>query len=312
LRIPGAIIRRVGFVGLACAFFMVPIAARAQTERSASSGEAVTEADPSAALVSVLTAACRHDEAQFSKYLIADNAAAFRDLPSDERASVLKRLSLTEEAGRPLLSSDQDGRPVLRCQVAVATSEFQLGAPRTGENLAFIPVQIIGGTVTDFGMVREGGGWRLLSVGLMVFDIRQLASRWKEEAAEDRETAAIHAVLDLQSAIGTYRRAFDQFPESLQQLGPAPKNQVSPERANLIGAVLASGSLNGYRFRYRIVNNADGNPTGYEISATPEIYGKTGQRSFFLDAAGKLHGGDKHGESASGDDPLVHADDAQR
>jgi hypothetical protein len=317
-------IERAKVVLLAGGVLLFPVAACAQAAQSGQSGQSTqsepitpsnvntTEADPSAALVSALSAACKRDEAQFTKYLTLDNAAAFRNLPVDQRAAVLNRLSLTDDGGHPMLSASQDGHPTLRCQVSAATAEFQLGAARAGENLAFIPVQIKGGNVTDFGMVREAGGWRILSIGLVVFDIRQLAARWAEEETQSREVDAIHAVLDLQTAIGTYQRAFDEFPESLQQLGPAPKNQVSPEHANLIPAQLASGSVNGYRFRYRVVDGADGTPSGYEISAAPEAYGKNGRRSFFLDAAGKLHGGDKHGEIATADDPVASPEQTQQ
>jgi hypothetical protein len=266
------------------------------------------EADPSAALVSALTAACKHDETQFATYLTADNATAFRALPIDQRNAILKRFSLTEDAGRPLLSTDQNGRSILRCQVASATAEFRFGSPRAGENLAFIPLQTVDGDTSDVGMVRESGGWKIISVGLMLFDIHQLSGRWTEQETENREDDAIHSMRDLQTVIGTYQRAFDQLPESLQQLGPAPKNQVSPEQANLISAQLSSGTQNGYRFRYRIVTGTDGNPSGFELTATPEAYGKSGKRSFFLDAAGKFHAADKHGDTATADDPVLPED----
>jgi hypothetical protein len=306
---------RAGVASLMCAFGLLVSGANAgaQSAQSSASTEAVspTEADPSASLASAIAAACKRDQDQFAKYLTPDNAKAFRDLPADQRASVLNRISLTDSAGHPLLSTDAAGQPAVRCEVASATAEFEFGAPRAGQNLAFVPVKIKGGTDTEFGMVREAGGWRILSIGLVMFDIRQLAARWQQEDTESRELDALHAVLDLRTAIGTYQRAFDDLPKSLAQLGPAAKNEVSPEQANLIGADLASGSQGGYRFRYRVVTGADGNVAGFEIMATPESYGKNGRRSFFLDAAGKLHGGDKHGDIATVDDPVVSADDAR-
>lgn len=265
------------------------------------------ESDPSAALAALLTAACTHNEGQFATYLTADNAKAFKSLPAEQRAAVIKRLALTDDPGRPLLSADTDGHNVLRCQVAQATAEFRFGATRARENLAFIPIQIVGGTVTEFGLVRESGGWRLLSVGLMLFDIPQLASRWAQEEIEDLEAAAVQTLRDLVTAIGTYQRAYDRLPESLAELGPAPKNEVSPEQADLINSQIAAGNQGGYRFRYRIVTGADGNPSGFEIAATPEAYGKGGRRSFLLDAGGKIHGADKKGELATPDDAIVTA-----
>ena len=58
------------------------------------------ETDPAASLVAALSAACRADEAHFENYLTADNTAAFRALPADQRASVLKRLSFADEAAK--------------------------------------------------------------------------------------------------------------------------------------------------------------------------------------------------------------------
>jgi hypothetical protein len=263
------------------------------------------DADPSAALVSALTAACKHDESQFAKFLTADNAIAFHALPADQRTAILKRFSLTEDAGHPLLSNDQNGRSVVRCEVSTATAEFHFGTTREHENLAFIPVEIVGGSVSNIGLVRESSGWKILSVGLMLFDIPQLSEKWAADETVNHENNAIQTVRDLQSVIGTYQRAFGALPESLQQLGPAPKNEVSPDQANLISAQLATGTQDGYRFRYRIVSGADGNPSGYEITAMPESYGKNGKRSFFLDAAGKIHAADKRGESSTADDPVL-------
>jgi type II secretory pathway pseudopilin PulG len=290
----------VAFVAALALFFAAvdAVPARAQEDGR--------EADPNAALTSLLSAACKHNETQFAIYLTADNAKSFAALPAGQRAAVLKRLSLSENPGRPLLSTSTDNHPILRCQFPQATAEFDLGEPRTHENLAFIPVAS-GGDVTDFGLVRESGGWRLISIGLMLFDIPQLASRWAEDDVKDREAAAVQALRDLATAIATYQRAFDQLPNSLAQLGPAPKGQVSPEQADLINSQIATGSEGEYKFRYRVVTGADGNPSGFEIAAMPEAYGKSARESFLLDAAGKIHGADKHGAIATADDPLVEA-----
>jgi hypothetical protein len=262
------------------------------------------EADPTSALTSLISAACKRNESQFALYLTTDNRKAFAALPESQRAAVLKRLSLGEEAGRPLLSTSTDNHAVLRCRFAAATAEFDFGPPRAQENLAFIPVTS-GGDVTDFGLVRESGGWRLLSIGLMLFDIPQLATRWAADDVKDREAAAIQAISDLATAIDRYHRAFEQFPNSLAQLGPAPRGQVSPDQADMINSQIATGSEGDYKFRYRVVTGSDGNPSGFEIAAMPESYGKTARASFLLDSAGKIHAADKHGELATADDPII-------
>jgi type II secretory pathway pseudopilin PulG len=194
---------------------------------------------------------------------------------------------------------------VLRCQAPEQTVEFRFGEVRSHENLAFIPVTVVDSEETEFGLVRENGGWRLLSLGLVLLDIPQLSKQWDAQDLAAREDAAVAALRGLADAIQSYRRAFGKLPESLAQLGPAPKNEISPEQASLVNEHLAAGSEGGYQFRFRIVPAANDSDATFELTATPNDYGKTGQRSFFLDGAGKLHGADKRGTVAAPDDPLV-------
>lgn len=263
------------------------------------------ETDPAASLASALAAACRANETEFENYLTLDNASAFRVLSADQRSAVLKRLALTEQTGKPLLSSDDRSHTVLRCTSAEGTAEFRFGQAHMRENLAFIPVAVNNGETTQFGLVRENGGWRLISLGLVLLDIPQLSKQWAAADLEAREDAAVSDLHNLNDAIQTYRRAFGKLPDSLAQLGPAPKNQVSPDQADLVNEQLAAGSDGGYRFRYRLVLGTQEDETAFELAAMPDDYGKTGRRSFFLDASGKIHGADKHGDLASVDDPAV-------
>lgn len=272
-----------------------------------------------AALVGALSAACRANQTEFANYLTADNAAAFHALPPEQRTAFIKRFSLSDEAGRPLISADLQGRMIFRCITDEQTAEFRFGAAKTHENLSFIPVTVVNAEQTQFGLVRESGGWRLLSLGLVLLDIPQLSKEWAQSDLAASEDAAIGILHDLAEAIRTYHDAYGRLPVSLAQLGPAPKGQISDEQASLIDAKLAAGSVGGYRFQYRvtgpavapaIASDAEGqearsDPTAFELSATPENYGKSGRRSFLLDADGKLHGADKNGEMATTDDPIV-------
>lgn len=263
------------------------------------------ETDPAASLAAALAAACRANETQFENYLTVENAAAFRALPPDQRSAVLKRLSFADEPGKPLLSSDDQNHTVLRCTAPEGTAEFRFGDTRARENLAFIPVAVTDGDKTEFGLVRENGGWRLLSLGLVLLDIPQLSKQWADSDLAAREDAAVSNLRTLNEAIQTYRRAFGKLPDSLSQLGPAPKDQVSSEQADLVSDHLADGSDGGYRFRYRIVPGTQEDDVAFELAATPDDYGKTGRRSFFVDAAGKVHSADKHGDQATEDDPVI-------
>jgi hypothetical protein len=288
-------IRASWTVALAFLFFTAP-AAPAQ--------EAATP-DSAAALSDALVAACKANETQFADFLSGSNPAAFRALPSTQRAEFIKRISLSDLPGKPLISSDGNGHTVLHCRAPNTTVEYRFGAPRVHETLAFIPVTVVNSEETEFGLIHETGGWKLLSLGLVLLDIPQLSRQWAQADLAAREDAIIATLRTTFEAVQTYHRAFGRLPESLAELGPAPKDQISPEQASLISAELAKGTQGGYEFRYRIVPDISGNDTEFELAATPKPYGANGHRSFFLDASGKVHGDDKHGAVGTVDDPLV-------
>jgi len=262
------------------------------------------ETDPAVALAAVLNAACRGNEAMFANYLTADSAAAFKALAADQRTKFLRRFSLSDEPGRPLLSTDDRNHTVFRCVAAEGTAEFRFGEARIHENLAFVPVTAVNSQDTEFGMIRESGSWRLISLGLLVIDIPQLSRQWAANDLGAREDDALTNLRQIADAVHDYRKAWGKLPESLAQLGPAPKDQVSPEQASLVNEHLAEGSALGYEFRYRVVGPAEGEAS-FEVTAQPEAYGKTGKRSFLLDAEGKIHAADRRGELATIEDTTI-------
>ena len=273
----------------------------------AARGQDGQEVNPVAALTSALVGACRQNGTQFANYLTAENAKVFAALAPTERRDVLRRFVLLDQPGRPLLSDDTHGHTVLRCESPGATAEIRFAQERVGENLAFIPLEVSGGRRTEVGMVREGGGWRILSVGLLLFNLTELKKQWAEQELRDKESAALEVLQGLADAIRTYRRAFGTLPENLRQLGPAPKEGVSPEAASLVDEELAGGEKAGYRFRYRILPAAEeGREPTFELAAVPRTYGETGKRSFFLDPSGKLHGADRQGAVATAEDPIIN------
>ena len=76
------------------------------------------EADPATTLSDILVAACRANETEFASHLTSANAAAFRALPATQRNELMKRLSLSDEAGKPLISADDQKHIVLHCRGA--------------------------------------------------------------------------------------------------------------------------------------------------------------------------------------------------
>jgi len=279
--------------------------ARPAAAQAATTTQASEEKTASAALSAALVAACRQNEAVFGHYLTTENENAFRTLPKEERTAILRRFSLTDDPGRALLSSDPSNHTILRCEGKGPTVEFRFGNERLHENIAFVPLQVVDGRSIEFGLVREGGGWRLLSVGLLLLNIPELSKQWTLQALEARENEAVASLRSLALAIAAYNRAYNQLPNSLKQLGPAGKDGVSPQAAQLVDDDLANGERDGYRFRYRVVPATDGGPDGFEIAAQPVEYSKTGNRSFFLDAQGKVHSADHQGAFGTVDDPVL-------
>jgi type II secretory pathway pseudopilin PulG len=291
-------------------------AALAVSGASAQQPPQASPQSPDEALSAALSAACRQDGPAFALSLTADNATAFHALPGAQRTAMMKRFMLLEEPGRVLLSAGANGEKIVRCESPSATREMRLGQTRVRENLAFVPMQV---PVTGndprsitFGFVREGGSWKLLSVGLMMLDIPAMARQWEQADLDASEDAAIADLRAVAEALETYRRAYGKLPDSLAALGPAPPEGVSPDAASLLDADLAAGSKDGYTIRYTITPPSGALPQDdankaetFSLASSPREYGKAGRRSFFLDSSGILRGADKQGGLASIADPRV-------
>lgn len=268
--------------------------------------------DPVAALSAALTAACRHDVSDFAQYLTSANAAAYRALQPPQQIGLMRRMVQLEDSGQPLLSNDSQGRAVLRCDTPSIVGEIHFGSARMDENFAFVNIDLNRNRKVDFGMLHTASGWKLFSVGLLVLDVQQLTAQWAQQDLDNREQTAIDALHTIAQALETYYHAFQKVPDSLLQLGPAPKSGISPERAGLLEEPAANGQVGGYAIRYRIVPSSDSDAAPvFELAATPQQYGKTGIRSFFLDSTGKLRGGDKHGAPATIADPVIETASSQ-
>ena len=306
------------FAGMALVLTIFATVVAAQESSSLGNGKtAATGAidAPTAALRDVLFAACSQDEQSFSKFLTARNAETFAHLTPTARVALMKRFVLLNEPGKASLLPTTSGRPTVHCETPGGAAELQIGGAEVSDNLAFMPVEVREPTDTtgasairvQMGLVRDGGAWKLLSVGLVLLDLPALAVEWDAAEIESTERAAIDGVKKIAEAVESYRRSYARLPDSLAKLGP-PKNASKPglDAAGLLGADLASGARSGYRFRYVIAGGSNlGAPAKYELSATPETYGRTGRRSFFRDSNGVLHGADRQGAVGSEVDPRV-------
>lgn len=293
----------------AIALALVTPAARAQIAQPG-------QRDPAAALADALAAACRQDHAAFATHLTADQAKAFLALPEPQQTAMLKRLVLLDDPGRPLLSNTDQGRPEVRCEAAGLVADMHFSVAEIKENLAFVTVQIAlpGGEPRSvrIGFVREGGDWKLLSVGLLLLDLPELSKQWAQSDLEANEDVAIDSLAKIADALTRYQEAYGKLPEMLDTLGPAPPDGASIDHANFLPEDLAAGSSGGYNFRYVIVpvnvagDDADRDKAaGFVLAASPNEYGKDGKRSFYLDSNGILRGADKHGAVATSSDPQI-------
>jgi hypothetical protein len=263
-------------------------------------------ATPSQTLVDALSAACRQQIGEFAQFLPEESAEAYRNLSQIQQRELMRRIVAVREAGKPLRSTSTDGTPVFRCSSSSETTELRLGRERVRGNLAFVPVAVPSGLAADFGLVREPGGWRLISLGLLMLNIPELAKQWAAQEIVTREQNAVAELRKIAAAVDTYRKGFGYLPESLAHIGPAPKEGISPDAAGLIDAELASGRKDNYSYRYRVFSSSHAADARYEIIATPIQYGPGGKRSFYLDSSGVLRGGDKNGDVAGPDDPRLN------
>jgi len=230
------------------------------------------------------------------------------------RVALMKRFVLLNEPGKATASANPSGRPVVRCATPEVTTEMQIGGTEFRDNIAFLPMELRSATdaaganvrQVTMGFVREDGEWKLLSLGLLLLDLPALEIEWDAAEMDSAEASAIEALKKIEEAVESYRRKYSRLPDSLAGLGPPLHGGATADAAGLIDSDLATGMKNGYAIRYVIVGASTlGAPAKYELSATPLHYGRTGQRSFFRDSNGGLHGADRKGGVGSASDPKV-------
>jgi hypothetical protein len=303
---------------LFCAALIAATAGLAQESSSRPAAPAasasIAPATPAAALRDVLSAACSQSQADFVRFLTTRNKEAFSRMTPAARVALMKRFVLLNESGRATASANPAGRPMLRCQTPEVTTEMQIGGTDLRDNIAFLPMELrntadtTGATVRQvtMGFVREDGEWKLLSLGLLLLDLPALEVEWDVAENETNERGAIEAVKAMADAVEAYRKKYSRLPESLANLGPPLHGAANADAAGLLDSDLATGVKNGYTFRYVIVGASNlGAPAKYQLAATPLRYGRTGQRSFFRDANGGLHGADRQGAIGNESDPKV-------
>jgi hypothetical protein len=299
---------------LAAPLLLLSNGASAQESSSRPPASSASPNGPLAALRDVLTAACSQSQNDFSRFLTARNKESFSRMAPAARVAFMKRFVLLNEAGKPSVTTNPSGRPIVRCDTPAGAAEIQIGGADTRDNVAFLPVELRDATDSsgasaiqvNMGLVRENGEWKILSLGLVLLDLPSLELEWDSAEADKNEQAAIESLKDIAEAVEAYRRKFTRLPESLSSLGPPLHGPATAEAAGLVESDLAAGMKNGYSFRYVIVGGSGlGAPAKFELAATPLSHGRTGHRSFFRDATGTLRGADHKGAVGTSSDPRL-------
>jgi len=280
-------------------------------------GQSPAADSPSTTLRNALVAACSQNTTDFVKVLTMRNADAFARMTPPARQTFLKRFVLLDKPGKPRSQNETSGNVVVYCETPELTTQMEIAKPELRDNLAYLPLAVkdsgdSSGLTTHqvtMGMVREGGQWKILSLGLLFLDLPSLEIEWDRAEMKANEQTAVASLKTLVDAIETYRKTYTRLPDSLKALGPAPeaaKNAPKSDGAGLVDEDLAGGRKDGYSYRYVIVGaNTSGAPAKYEVAAIPSEYGRSGMRSFFCDSTGQFHVGDHKGAVGSDLDPKL-------
>jgi len=269
---------------------------------------------PSIALKDALVAACAQNSRDFVHALTARNAEAFGRMTPPARETLLKRFVLLDKAGKTHTETDAEGRVLVYCTTTDVTTVMAIDKAEIRENLAYVPLAIkeahdavgVSAHHVTMGLIREGGQWKLLSLGLLFLDLPSLEAEWDSAEIKANEQAAIASLRRLVEAIENYRKTYTRLPDVLKVLGPAANGTPKAESAGLVDEEMAAGNKDGYAFRYVIVGaSTTGAPAKYEVAAIPSEYGRTGLRSFFCDSSGVMHAGDHQGAVGSDLDPKL-------
>ena len=122
------------------------------------------------------------------------------------------------------------------------------------------------------------------------------SSQYRNNLIRYNEAWAIRTVRTIFSAEATYQStAGNGNYGTLEEL----------VKQKLINQVLADGHRYGYLFDVRIEKFSSKSPASIEIVAVPRKYGRTGQRSFYVNETGAIVAADRKGaEAKAGDDAL--------
>src|SRR5437773_10796987 len=101
-----------------------------------------------AGLMAALYAACSSSLTEYVRYLTARNREAFSRMTPPARLAFMKRFVLLNEPGKPTVSANPAGHPILRCQTPDVTTEMQIDGADQRDHIVFFPMELRDATDT--------------------------------------------------------------------------------------------------------------------------------------------------------------------
>jgi hypothetical protein len=129
-----------------------------------------------------------------------------------------------------------------------------------------------------------------------VFGVNKTLPQTKSLPASDNERLVIKALQSIAAAQFTYQATVGN--------GNFGSN-LDLQEAEFIDSDLADGEKYGYYFLFANFDGITNAPSKFYVTATPRRYKETGEKSFYIDESGEIHGTDKNGRLATIADPII-------
>jgi type IV pilus assembly protein PilA len=117
----------------------------------------------------------------------------------------------------------------------------------------------------------------LIVIAIILIIITMAGPAYNRVMMHARDTAALNGIKTIHQVETQYYSQYGRYATSLAELGPPASGAPSPAAAGLIGNDLALGVNKGYKF------SVTGTQGGYQVTAVPETYGKSGSMSLYSD-----------------------------
>lgn len=128
---------------------------------------------------------------------------------------------------------------------------------------------------------RRRRGFSLIELLIVIAIILIIAAiavpKMNKQIMAAHEMAAIRMITTIHTGETQYYSQFGRYAQNLAEMGPPASGAAGPAAADLLPKNLSDGKASGFIF------TVVGSPTGYSVTAVPEAFGSSGNRTFFSD-----------------------------